>query len=200
MKLRFSVRAYTKMLLHASKYPHKAVSGVLLGDESVHEGEIYAIEAVPLFHICLGLAPMLEIALAQIDSYSKANKMHIVGYYQGNEHLNDSSPDATAYKIGERIIDHYNNGFLVMIDNAKMSLGCDEIACKAYTAQDNKWKLTSDKEIFLDGGEETLNLTSELMEAKAYQSLIDFDNHLDDITQDWLNRDINRLIDLSLSS
>ena len=52
----------------------------------------------------------------------------------------------------------------------------------------------------MDGGEETLNLTSELMEGKAYQSLVDFDNHLDDITLDWLNRDINRLIDLSLSS
>ena len=67
MKLRFSARAYTKMLLHASKYPHKAVNGVLLGDEAVHGGEIFAIEAVPLFHICLGLAPMLEIALAQVN-------------------------------------------------------------------------------------------------------------------------------------
>ena len=41
---------------------------------------------------------------------------------------------------------------------------------------------------------------SELVEGKAYQSLVDFDNHLDDITQDWLNRDINRLIDLAVSS
>ena len=66
MKLRLSARAYTKMLLHASKYPHKAINGVLLGDESIHGGEIYAVEAVPLFHICLGLAPMLELALAQV--------------------------------------------------------------------------------------------------------------------------------------
>jgi len=52
----------------------------------------------------------------------------------------------------------------------------------------------------LDGGEDTLSLTGELLEGKAYQSLVDFDNHLDDITQDWLNKDINRLVDLSLST
>ena len=52
----------------------------------------------------------------------------------------------------------------------------------------------------LDGGEDTLGLTTDLLEGKAYQSLIDFDNHLDDITQDWLNKDINRLVDLSLSA
>ena len=51
----------------------------------------------------------------------------------------------------------------------------------------------------LDGGEDSLGLATELLEGKAYQSLIDFDNHLDDITQDWLNKDINRLVDISLT-
>jgi len=52
----------------------------------------------------------------------------------------------------------------------------------------------------LDGGEDSLGLATELLEGKAYQSLIDFDNHLDDITQDWLNKDINRLVDISLTT
>lgn len=52
----------------------------------------------------------------------------------------------------------------------------------------------------LDGGEDTFSLTTDLLDGKAYQSLIDFDNHLDDITQDWLNKDINRLVDLSLAT
>ena len=47
----------------------------------------------------------------------------------------------------------------------------------------------------LDGGEEALSLTTDLLDGKAYQSLVDFDNHLDDITQDWLNKDINKLVD-----
>ena len=66
MKLRVSPRAYAKILLHTSKYPHKAVNGVLLGDENLQDGEIYVEDAIPLFHICLGLAPMLEVALARV--------------------------------------------------------------------------------------------------------------------------------------
>ena len=66
MKYHISPRAYAKILLHASKYPHKAVNGVLLGDETLQDGEVYVLDAVPLFHICLGLAPMLEVALARV--------------------------------------------------------------------------------------------------------------------------------------
>jgi hypothetical protein len=46
--------------------------------------------------------------------------------------------------------------------------------------------------------EETLSMTSDLLGKKAYKDLIDFDNHLDDITQDYLNVQMNMLIDQSL--
>ncbi|PFX31404.1 ER membrane protein complex subunit 8-like [Stylophora pistillata] len=199
MKIQVSPRAYAKILLHTSKYPHKAVNGVLVGEENLKEGEIYALDAIPLFHIALGLAPMLEVALARVDIHCKENGLQIVGYYQANEHINDNSPNAICYKIGEKICDHFNNGFMLMVDNTKLLVPCDEIACKCYVVQDNKWK-QSDKDLVLDGGEDSLGLTTELIEAKTYQSLIDFDNHLDDITQDWLNKDINKLVEISLAT
>ena len=65
-----SLRAYAKILLHTAKYPHKAVNGVLLGVENPKDGEIYALDAIPLFHITLGLAPMLEVALARVERSS----------------------------------------------------------------------------------------------------------------------------------
>lgn len=37
-----------------------------MGDENLQDGEIYVLDAIPLFHICLGLAPMLEVALARV--------------------------------------------------------------------------------------------------------------------------------------
>ena len=43
------------MLLHTAKYSHKAVNGVLLGEEL--DGHVLVLDAVPLFHICPGLAP-----------------------------------------------------------------------------------------------------------------------------------------------
>lgn len=199
MKIQVSPQAYAKILLHTSKYPHKAVNGVLVGEENLKDGKIYALDAIPLFHIALGLAPMLEVALARVDIHCKENGLQIVGYYQANEHINDNSPNAICYKIGEKICDHFNNGFMLMVDNTKLLVPCDEIACKCYVVQDNKWK-QSDKDLLLVGGEDSLGLTTELIEAKTYQSLIDFDNHLDDITQDWLNKDINKLVEISLTT
>ena len=70
MKIQVSPRAYAKILLHTSKYPHKAVNGVLVGEENLKGGEIYASDAIPLFHIALGLAPMLEVALARVSRSS----------------------------------------------------------------------------------------------------------------------------------
>ena len=67
MKVSLSPRAYSKVLLHACKYPHKAVNGVLLAEECKHTSDLLRIvDTIPLFHQCLGLAPMLEIALNQV--------------------------------------------------------------------------------------------------------------------------------------
>lgn len=62
----------TKMLLHAARYPQLAVSGVVLaqargGDTT--SSTITLIDAVPLFHLQLSLAPMLEVALTQVTRY-----------------------------------------------------------------------------------------------------------------------------------
>lgn len=45
----------------------------------------------------------------------------------------------------------------------------------------------------LQGGDSSLAIVSALIRSKAYQNLVDFDNHLDDITQDWLNTAVNKL-------
>ena len=42
-------------------------------------------------------------------------------------------------------------------------------------------------------------MTSELIKRKTYQGLIDFDNHLDDITLDWLNGAINDAVSVEPS-
>lgn len=68
--LHISARAYTKMILHAVKYPHLAVNGVLLAKvqtstaKSANRLEI--IDAIPLFHQCLHVTPMAEVALTQV--------------------------------------------------------------------------------------------------------------------------------------
>lgn len=58
---KISERAYAKMIFHAAKYPYLAVNGVLLASKTDNE----IIDAIPLFHQCLYVTPMVEIALMQ---------------------------------------------------------------------------------------------------------------------------------------
>lgn len=67
--------AYAKIMLHAAKYPHCAVNGVLLADNaSIRSGaknqELDILDAVPLFHHSHYLSPMAEIALTQVLQYN----------------------------------------------------------------------------------------------------------------------------------
>lgn len=47
--------------------------------------------------------------------------------------------------------------------------------------------------------DETLEATSSLLEDKIYYDLVDFDNHLDNISLDWKNLSLNKQIEGILS-
>ena len=63
-----SNRAYCKLIMHAAKYPHASVNGVLLAEKrKLKENKILRfVDCVPLFHLSLGLVPMLEVSLLQV--------------------------------------------------------------------------------------------------------------------------------------
>lgn len=63
--VKVSSRAYTKIILHAAKYPYTAVNGILLSSKDKSKNQ-YIIDAIPLFHQCLNVTPMAEIALVQV--------------------------------------------------------------------------------------------------------------------------------------
>lgn len=74
----FSPRAYGKMILHCAKYPHCAVNGVLLAENSKskalkNDGSLHFVDAIPLFHICLHLSPMYEVALTQVKLHCRSS-------------------------------------------------------------------------------------------------------------------------------
>ena len=195
-KTAISPRAYSKILLHACKYPHKSINGILLGEPTEKSDSPRVLDAIPLFHQCLGLAPMLEIALTQIDTYCRTKKLQIIGYYQANENVTDNVPDVIAYKIAEKINENVGNALLVMVDNNKMDVECKETALDVYMLKDSKWSTSG---WYLIGGDSSLALVSELITGKTYQNLVDFDNHLDDVSLDWLNIPINKLVELASS-
>lgn len=67
IEYKISEKAYAKMIFHAAKYPHLAVNGVLLASKSSEKsGTVSIVDAIPLFHQCLHVVPMVEIALIQV--------------------------------------------------------------------------------------------------------------------------------------
>lgn len=71
----FETAAYAKIILHAAKYPHCAVNGVLLADANrIRDGaknqDLSIVDSIPLFHHSHYLSPMAEIALTQVNFIS----------------------------------------------------------------------------------------------------------------------------------
>ena len=73
MPIQLTSQAYCKMLLHAAKYPHFAVNGLLVAEKTKekkkesHSEPVLCVDCVPLFHGSLALAPMLEVALTLVS-------------------------------------------------------------------------------------------------------------------------------------
>nr|XP_039248003.1 ER membrane protein complex subunit 8/9 homolog [Styela clava] len=188
-----SCKALTKIQLHAAKYPHCGVNGVLLAcKHSFTESKILNfVDAVPLFHQALQLTPMLEIALMNIDSYCSSHGLYIAGYYQAPKYLkkNNDSPGIFTCRIADKVKENFGESVLVIIDNLEVP---NNKSLKFYErASDAKWKPRQSSVSFEDGSEDALQ---DFLDRNVHKDLVDFDNHLDDISLHWLNHDINQLI------
>ena len=63
----FSTKAFSKVALHAAKYPHCAINGIFLSKKHIDDGSpLELLDCIPLFHLNLSLSPMMEIALQQV--------------------------------------------------------------------------------------------------------------------------------------
>ncbi len=199
----FSLRAYAKMILHAAKHPHCAVNGVLLvklqpkGQKPVSQ-KLDFVDVIPLFHQVEGLSPMIEVALSQIEGRANASSLAIAGYYHANRNFKDTNVNVFSQKIADQVANHSPGGraALITIDNKKLGLPMDAHALIGQLfsgGSDGKWRQMASRSIGVS--EEVLSTTSLLIRDKVFTSLVDFDNHLDNLTLDYLNVELNMEID-----
>jgi len=62
--------AYTKVICHALKYPHRTVNGLLLGHHPSPDVSVEIVDAVPLQHHWTNLSPAMEVGLGMVRSPS----------------------------------------------------------------------------------------------------------------------------------
>ena len=104
MEVVVSKLAYSKIFLHLAKYPHLSCNGVLLAKKQASSNKIEYVDCIPLFHSSLSLAPALEIALTQIDTYCQNNNLEMAGYYQASENTNDNQLVLSLKKLINNLI------------------------------------------------------------------------------------------------
>nr|CAG4636467.1 EOG090X0C9C [Eubosmina coregoni] len=197
MACELSKLAYSKIILHAFKYPHTAINGVLLANEGSSNQVLKYVDAIPLFHNNLGLAPMLEVALMQIDSYCRTAGLVIAGYYHASQDVSEMSPDVVSQKICEKIAEYFPNACLVLVNNRQLAKQMTQSALNVIQFSDGKWKVKDKENLkLLPNNEAAFNSVSSLIFDKVYKDVIDFDDHLDDISQDWLNVALKEFIDV----
>ncbi|KAI8367292.1 hypothetical protein BD560DRAFT_435828 [Blakeslea trispora] len=180
--------AYTIPLMHAAKYPSSDVCGVLLGNIS-KDGQLEIKTAVPLFHHWTTLTPMLEVALKQTELFAKENGTSMVGWYHGHARLDNTSLSEQAIKVAETIKNNNasHQAVIFMIDNKQFStLDQDGSAITAYVNTDHQWKKQKDTIESSLRDKETFNKVRGLFSTSAYQRIHDFDEHLEDVSIEWL--------------
>ena len=135
--------ALLKALLHSIKYPSASVNGILLADKKSNSQAVTVVDAIPVLHSFLTLAPVLETALIQvrvaalmaaaihcfpstqfhmqIAAYAKEQGLQIVGLYHANERFDDSELGQSARKIADKL---YANSALACAILVRPTMHC----------------------------------------------------------------------------
>ncbi|XP_029807984.1 ER membrane protein complex subunit 9 [Suricata suricatta] len=193
-EVEISARAYVKMCLHAARYPHAAVNGLLLAP-APRSGECLCLtDCVPLFHSHLALSVMLEVALNQVDVWGAQAGLVVAGYYHANAALDDQSPGPLALKIAGRIAEFFPDAVLIMLDNQKLVSQPHVPPVIVLENHGLRWVPKDKNLVMWRDWEESRQMVGALLEGRAHQHLVDFDCHLDDIRQDWTNQQLNTQI------
>uniref|UniRef100_A0A914I0A4 MPN domain-containing protein n=1 Tax=Globodera rostochiensis TaxID=31243 RepID=A0A914I0A4_GLORO len=205
-RISVSETAYCKMVLHAIKYPHCAVRGVLLGKRTpltkteepsgdtsddgplaLSESEIEVVEVVPATHSPV-LAPTVEAMFVHLDVFCRAEEgTDIVGLYFCNQQLSNNGLDELWARIAADKIRH---PVLLQIENAKLSLNATSPCLKAFELESAaKWRPA---DYSVEHSDDAVLLASVAVQNKLHRSLADFENHLDELTSaDFFNLELN---------
>ncbi|ESK91593.1 UPF0172-domain-containing protein [Moniliophthora roreri MCA 2997] len=183
--------AYFKIFFHAAKHPHRQVNGVLLGVGTGNAVEIQ--DAVPLLHHWTSLSPMMEIGLDLAGRHAESSGMKLVGYYQACERLDETALAPVGEKVASKIKESFKDAVAFVIDGER--LGTDHPALFPYVSQSpSTWRpsneayaaFTSESSFKLSSPDLPKRAVELVRDTHAQQIFGDFDDHLEDVTIDWL--------------
>ncbi|KAI9435175.1 UPF0172-domain-containing protein [Lactarius indigo] len=190
--------AYTKLILHALKYPHQAVNGVLLGSLSESAGKtVDIVDAVPLQHHWSNLSPAMEIGLGMVAAHAQARKLQIVGYYQAPERLGDTTLSPAGERVACKIKDFFETPIALVINGSKLDdeNGGAFVSYVSLSSTSTAFRPVEHKLRF------TKSIPHRSLHIARHTNLLsqfgDFDDHLEDTTVQFLT---NGAVEAALNS
>ncbi|SPO27116.1 uncharacterized protein UTRI_10577_B [Ustilago trichophora] len=186
--------AYKKLVLHTAKYPTARVLGLLLADStSSPSGSVTISDSIPLSHHWTALAPMAEVALSLATSYASSKNLTVVGLYEAPELVSDRAPSQQASKLAEKIATLANReALLLLVNNATLlnphnhSLSGYSVSANASGKGEAKSKPLQGSAVTLQDENKAKQLESAVKKERIWQKIVDFDDHLEDPSLDWL--------------
>ncbi|KAH9966293.1 UPF0172-domain-containing protein [Russula compacta] len=112
--------AYTKLILHALKYPHQTINGVLLGTQPTPNAPVDVVDAVPLQHHWTNLTPMTEVGLGMAVNYAHSRQLSVVGYYQASERVGDTALSPVGEIIATKIKETFATPVALVLDGSRL--------------------------------------------------------------------------------
>ncbi|XP_078167098.1 ER membrane protein complex subunit 8/9 homolog [Carex rostrata] len=190
-----SQTAYIKIVLHALKNPSSAVNGILLGrPRTYYIMEI--LDAMPVSHSASNFYSPFQIALYQTEEQCyHPRQLNVVGYYHANETYDDCKLGPAACKHVDQMFRHSWLSAVLLLDHKKLHHLIKENdgdpAVMLFTCGISRTPC-------LQAGPEAKDelvlkepsahaLLADYIASKKWLEIVDFEDHLNDITKDWFN-------------
>ncbi|TFK39050.1 hypothetical protein BDQ12DRAFT_682936 [Crucibulum laeve] len=186
-----STQAYFKLFFHAAKHPHKSVNGVLLGNKA-QNGTITIEDAIPLLHHWTSLSPMMEIGLDLAGQYAESSGLKLVGYYQACERLDETALAPVGERVAGKVKAGFEDAIAFVIDGEK--IGTEAAALIPYVSQSSSssWRpaagsaFTPGSPFQLASSDLPVRAIAHVRDDHLHHAFGDFDDHLEDVSIDWL--------------
>ncbi|OAX38768.1 Metallo-dependent hydrolase [Rhizopogon vinicolor AM-OR11-026] len=187
-----SENAYLKIFFHAAKHPHLPVNGVLLGRRT--SDAVVIEDVIPLLHHWTSLSPMMEIGLDLAKGHAEAQEMTLVGYYQASEKLDDTALAPVGERVAQKIRDQFSDAVAFVIDGDKLGAGVPALIPYLPQPSTSFWRpyvaqtpaFTAGSNFSLTNPDSPSRAITLVRDHNLHEKFGDFDDHLEDVTIDWL--------------
>eukprot|EP00955_Chlamydomonas_euryale_P068981 360291-Chlamydomonas_euryale.AAC.9 len=129
----------------------------------------------------------------QVEAYTQQSEggPRIVGYYQADARMQAADIGPISRRLADKLVDRYSRAVLLLLDNKKLQAFVKGGAAHPFDLFDHEnksWRREPAERVAIAGGTAMLREGfSAALASSSHRMLVDFDDHLDDVGNDWCN-------------